>query len=142
MYQESTLQMEWCLNCHRNPAKNLRPTAEIYNMAWTGPSTDNPVWCGSLGSKSGVPTAETVNCTTSDPSQTGGQLAALQVPPAPGDSATPVSDAPSASQAGAAAAATITYTKFTDQYALGNYLVDQYHIRTPRELSSCEVCHR
>ena len=33
MYQESTLQMEWCLNCHRNPAVNLRPTSEIYNMA-------------------------------------------------------------------------------------------------------------
>jgi hypothetical protein len=142
MYQESTLQMEWCLNCHRNPAKNLRPTNEIYNMAWTGPSTDRPVWCGSAGSKPGVPTAETVNCTSSDPSQTGGQLAALQTPAAPGQPAAAVSDAPSSSEAGAAGAATIAYTKFTDQLALGNYLVDQYHIRTPRELSSCEVCHR
>ncbi len=26
MYEENTLQMEWCLNCHRNPATNLRPT--------------------------------------------------------------------------------------------------------------------
>ncbi len=39
MYQQNTLQMEWCLNCHRNPAVNLRPTSEIYNMAWAGPST-------------------------------------------------------------------------------------------------------
>ena len=46
MYQENSLQMEWCLNCHRNPAKNLRPTSEVYNMAWAGPSTGKPVWCG------------------------------------------------------------------------------------------------
>ncbi len=45
MYEQNTLQMEWCLNCHRNPAKNLRPTSEIYNMAWEGPSTDKP-GCG------------------------------------------------------------------------------------------------
>jgi hypothetical protein len=37
MYMQNTLQMEWCLNCHRNPAENLRPTSEIYNMAWGGP---------------------------------------------------------------------------------------------------------
>jgi hypothetical protein len=34
------------------------------------------------------------------------------------------------------------YRKFTDQMALGRFLTDQYHIRTPNELSSCEVCHR
>ena len=49
MYQQNTLQMEWCLNCHRNPAVNLRPTSEIYNMAWAGPSNDKPVWCTSTG---------------------------------------------------------------------------------------------
>ena len=27
MYEENTLQMEWCLNCHRDPGKNLRPTS-------------------------------------------------------------------------------------------------------------------
>ena len=49
MYQQNTLQMEWCLNCHRNPGKNLRPTSEIYNMAWEGPTVEKPVWCGSDG---------------------------------------------------------------------------------------------
>ena len=24
--------MEWCLDCHRNPEKHLRPTDEITNM--------------------------------------------------------------------------------------------------------------
>ena len=48
MYAQNTLQMEWCLDCHRNPAKNLRPTSEIYNMAWEGPTEDQPVWCAAV----------------------------------------------------------------------------------------------
>src|SRR5687767_803712 len=32
VYQENTLQMEWCLSCHRNPEPHIRPQSEIYNM--------------------------------------------------------------------------------------------------------------
>ncbi|MBX3288727.1 MAG: cytochrome c3 family protein [Acidobacteria bacterium] len=32
--QENTLQMEWCLSCHREPEKFIRPKSEIYNMQW------------------------------------------------------------------------------------------------------------
>ncbi len=77
MYAQNTLQMEWCLNCHRNPAKNLRPTTEIYNMAWEGPSGDKPVWCGASGAKEGTPTAQTVNCTQTDPTKTNPEVASL-----------------------------------------------------------------
>jgi hypothetical protein len=35
-----------------------------------------------------------------------------------------------------------SYKKFTNQTDLGHYLMDQYHIRTANELSSCETCHR
>jgi hypothetical protein len=139
MYAENTLQMEWCLNCHRNPSKNLRPTSEIYNMAWTGPSTDKPVWCGANGSKTGVPTAQTVSCTTSNPAEAGVTVAALQAPEAGAAAApAPVSDAAPA----ALPPAPISYVKFTDQDKLGHFLADQYHIRNGHELSSCEVCHR
>ena len=31
------LSMHWCLDCHRNPAPNLRPPAEVTNMQWTPP---------------------------------------------------------------------------------------------------------
>jgi hypothetical protein len=34
------------------------------------------------------------------------------------------------------------YKKFTSQDELGRFLVQHYKIRTPNELSSCEVCHR
>src|SRR5882762_6921944 len=78
MYQQNTLQMEWCLNCHRNPAVNLRPTSEIYNMAWSGPSSDKPVWCAST--VKGGATAQNVSCTTTDPSGKGPDVAMMQSP--------------------------------------------------------------
>ncbi len=34
VWQESSLQMEWCLDCHRNPERHVRPRKEIFNMAW------------------------------------------------------------------------------------------------------------
>jgi hypothetical protein len=34
------------------------------------------------------------------------------------------------------------YQKFTSQIDLGHFLMQQYHIRTANELSSCETCHR
>jgi hypothetical protein len=145
MYEQNTLQMEWCLNCHRNPGKNLRPTSQIYNMAWTGPSTDSPVWCGTSGKKTGVPTAQTVTCSLTNPSESGVNVAALQAPEA---GTAPVADpethqAPTVSDAATGTLPMPTsFTKFTDQEKLGAFLMDQYHIRNGHELSSCEVCHR
>lgn len=34
LFQENTLQMEWCIACHRNPEKFIRPKKEIFNMKW------------------------------------------------------------------------------------------------------------
>src|SRR5580692_8975018 len=76
MYEENSLQMEWCLNCHRNPVKNLRPTSEIYNMAWEGPSSEKPVWCAATG-KTG-PTAQAVNCVTKKPEGATIEMAMLE----------------------------------------------------------------
>jgi len=140
MYAQNTLQMEWCLNCHRNPAKNLRPTSEIYNMAWEAPAEDRPVWCTVLEQKTGVPTAQSVSCTTSDPTGGGPEMAALQMPAAgaPAPSASGV-----ASDTGSATLpASASYKKFTSQDQLGHFLLAQYKIRTPKDLTSCEVCHR
>jgi hypothetical protein len=40
LYQQSTLMMSWCLDCHRNPAKYVRPREEVFNMAWERPASD------------------------------------------------------------------------------------------------------
>jgi hypothetical protein len=34
VYQENSLQMEWCLSCHKDPSQFIRPKSEIFNMQW------------------------------------------------------------------------------------------------------------
>jgi Zn ribbon nucleic-acid-binding protein len=34
MWQENSLHMEWCLQCHRNPEQFVRPRSEVFNMEW------------------------------------------------------------------------------------------------------------
>ncbi|HEX9200013.1 MAG TPA: cytochrome c3 family protein [Acidobacteriaceae bacterium] len=131
MYMQNSLQMEWCLNCHRNPGENLRPTAEIYNMAWAGASSDKPVWCANTGK--GGPTAQGVSCVTKDPGA-GPNVAMLQQN-APFTTSSDV-------EPGAGLTIPASYQKFTGQADLGRYLTAQYHIRPPNELTSCETCHR
>jgi hypothetical protein len=43
MYQNASLQMEWCLACHRAPEKVLRPRSEVFNMQYQQPSGAHPV---------------------------------------------------------------------------------------------------
>lgn len=40
---DQPIAMQWCLQCHRNPEPNLRPTDQITNMAWT-PDQAPPGW--------------------------------------------------------------------------------------------------
>src|ERR1043165_2536125 len=50
MYQANSLQMEWCLDCHRAPDKFLRPKHvvgdlrdQVFNMTYEQPTANNPV---------------------------------------------------------------------------------------------------
>jgi len=36
-WKANTLHMEWCLDCHRNPERYVRPRAEVFNMAYQPP---------------------------------------------------------------------------------------------------------
>jgi Cytochrome c7 and related cytochrome c len=38
MWQEKSLQMEWCLDCHRHPERYVRPKGEVFNIAWEAPA--------------------------------------------------------------------------------------------------------
>jgi hypothetical protein len=91
MYQQASLQMEWCLECHRDPGKNLRPRDQVFNMRYRPPSRGNPV--------------------------------------------------------------TLDGRAFTDQDALGTYLIQKYQVRIGRiqtadgqngvsDITSCSTCHR
>lgn len=37
MYQENTLYMEWCLDCHRNPEARVRPRDKVFQMDYKHP---------------------------------------------------------------------------------------------------------
>src|SRR5262249_5498859 len=36
-YQVPSLLMEWCLDCHRNPDKHLRPRKAVFDTIWEAP---------------------------------------------------------------------------------------------------------
>jgi Cytochrome c7 and related cytochrome c len=43
MFNYASLQMEWCLDCHRDPAKYLRPRDQVFNMRYQVPSSSEPL---------------------------------------------------------------------------------------------------
>jgi hypothetical protein len=36
-WQAAPLTMEWCLECHRNPARFVRPRDQVFSMEYTPP---------------------------------------------------------------------------------------------------------
>jgi hypothetical protein len=38
MWQENSLQMEWCLGCHRNPEQYVRPRDQVFSVQYQPPS--------------------------------------------------------------------------------------------------------
>jgi hypothetical protein len=51
-WRESTLQMQWCLDCHRRPERFVRPREEVFNMAWQ--PADHPGLGAELVDKYGI----------------------------------------------------------------------------------------
>ena len=61
MWKEATLHMQWCLDCHREPEKYIRPRDQVFNMEWTPPP--NQLEQGrKLVEQSRVHTAQLDNC--------------------------------------------------------------------------------
>lgn len=42
VWQDKSLSMSFCLECHRNPVPRLRPRDEITNLGWIGPDASDP----------------------------------------------------------------------------------------------------
>jgi hypothetical protein len=59
-YKAASLTMQFCLNCHRNPAPQLRPESAIYDTQWKrSPDTPSPA---SLAAHYGVPDRPLTDC--------------------------------------------------------------------------------
>ena len=42
-WQAEPLRMQWCLDCHRNPARYVRPRDQVFNMAYQPPRNQDVV---------------------------------------------------------------------------------------------------
>lgn len=43
VYQAKPLSMGWCLKCHRDPAENIRPKEDVYDLNWGNKLTSGQV---------------------------------------------------------------------------------------------------
>jgi hypothetical protein len=43
MYMASSLQMQWCIDCHRNPERNVRPRDAVFRVDYEQPSSQHQV---------------------------------------------------------------------------------------------------
>jgi len=59
MWKEATLWMEWCLSCHRDPARYVRPRDKVFDMTWQRPE-DYDAQAAALVRDYGIETAQ--NC--------------------------------------------------------------------------------
>jgi hypothetical protein len=46
MWQANSLQMQWCIDCHRNPERNVRPRDAVFRVDYKQPSSQTPVTVG------------------------------------------------------------------------------------------------
>jgi hypothetical protein len=64
MWNTQSLQMEWCLSCHRSPEKVLREQKDITNMEWVAPP-DQDVKGKELAKKYNIQSTEVLtSCST------------------------------------------------------------------------------
>jgi hypothetical protein len=63
MARAQPFQMRWCLDCHRDPAPNLRPREYVYDMQWS-PSGDRRAQGEELMAEYHVNTGNLTDCYT------------------------------------------------------------------------------
>ncbi|MEM9597807.1 MAG: cytochrome c3 family protein [Acidobacteriota bacterium] len=61
----ASLQMAWCLDCHRNPAPNLRPPSEVTNFRWEPPEDAGDEYFAHLAAEANIQGQERLwSCST------------------------------------------------------------------------------
>ena len=64
VYQAASLQMEWCLECHRQPERFIRPKEEVFNMEWQAPANQLEMGRGLVKQYQIRNTAQLTSCST------------------------------------------------------------------------------
>lgn len=61
VWQEHTLYMKWCLDCHRRPEEFVRPREEVFNLNWR-PPTNRWAQGRDLVERYGINTEQLTDC--------------------------------------------------------------------------------
>ena len=61
-WKEEPLTMEWCLDYHRHPERNLRPKEAVFVMDWKPPSGTQAALGRELIQKNHIEVEQLVNC--------------------------------------------------------------------------------
>ncbi len=64
VYKANTLLMEWCLDCHRDPAKYLRPQANIFDMGYVPQGDQKTIGAELMKQYQIAPISLLTNCST------------------------------------------------------------------------------
>jgi hypothetical protein len=64
VFQANTLLMQWCVECHRNPERVLRPKDQVFNMDWKAPDNQAEVGAKLREEYKIRTTAELTSCST------------------------------------------------------------------------------
>jgi hypothetical protein len=147
MFKSHTMTMSWCLDCHRNPEKFIRPRETVFAMGWklnqsegeaapsmaTAPATLAETRSGILRAKQGQATND-----GHDPAITRDGLEQAHEDKEHAAATTPEMTP----QQREAAARRGDYSGFKTQIELGQFLKKEYNVRSARELTDCYACHR
>jgi hypothetical protein len=60
-WKAEPMTMEWCLNCHRNPEKHIRPKDKVFDLGWK-PEQDQDAMGRQLIKEYNIPVERLTNC--------------------------------------------------------------------------------
>jgi len=63
-WQQNSLQMDWCLSCHRDPARFVRPRDQVFNIEWEPPADQIAQGAKLVKAYDIVPTKVLTSCST------------------------------------------------------------------------------
>ena len=61
MWKVNSLNMEWCIECHKNPEKFVRPKEQVFNMTYRAPSNQEEIG-KQLVADYNIQTQQLLNC--------------------------------------------------------------------------------
>jgi hypothetical protein len=62
MWKDKTMSMAWCVDCHRNPEKQIRPRDKVFEMAWSAQEDQEKMGLRLVKEYKILPAQQLTNC--------------------------------------------------------------------------------